>query len=482
MQGVQQVSVPHSASRQQIVRLAWLVICLATLLFCVLLGSSGYGLWRYRTFAMDMQGGTLIARSPIEWITWKRRDRSTFERPLAEQTLSEGDQVRINPFAGYGQAATIRLFDNNTLDMWAGADVRLAMLQTSRWNDREQIVILQQLDGYVRYDLPHILPYRQTTYRVIAGETTVDLSPGGSYSIEIIAPEGRVYLPGREPLVPVRVDVAVRAGFAEVYGAGERVLLAAGQRVEADPSGYPSLPVPARWELVQDGNFNTFSVEEYNNTTVPDQPSLPRANTWEVFSVVAEPGATPNGFFSLSQGCPPPQVNNECDRREWRNAAWFIRSGNQSRSFVTGVSQTFGFDDRGVDISEYRSLVFSAWVRILDQSIELTGERGTECPIMVRFLGKKDNPTDPEQQAVLCVYASTDETREPVRDPGLQYQRIVPYEWHHVQLQLRHANWVPDFKYLRSVEVYANGHDYDSRITNISLIGSHYYYSSDSVR
>lgn len=478
MQGVKHLRPIRRADPRHIVRLAWLVILIAFGLFCSAMITSGLLFWYYRSTAMIEQNGTLIVRepTPLEWANWKRKDRTSFEQPLEREiTVGTGDQVRINRLAGYGQAASIRLFDQSRLDMWAGADIVLEELQTSQWNDRIQKVVLRQEGGYIRYDLRGDQPYQRVSYEIHVGETTVELTPGGSYSIEVLplSQERQFYLAASDSFTLLRADIAVRSGRAEVRGINHTVLLTAGQRVEVDPVGTPSLPIPARWELLRDGSFSDYTAEEYNNTTVADPPTLRRATTWAVSGQLADPRAIPNGFFQLAKSCPPPESTLSCDQREWRNVANFIRTGGQTRPFITSITQTLGPTAQGVDISEYRSLVFSAWVRVLHQSIELTGERGSECPVMIRFTGKRNNPADPREQRVLCIYTSDDPAMEPVRSPEIAYQRIEPYEWYHVELQLRDDNWLPDFKYLESVQIDANGHDYNSHVTTVSLIGSH---------
>ncbi len=474
MQGVKQLETVRRTPPQHITRTAWLVLICAFTLFCAMIATSGYLVWHYRQVVlMERPGTTLIARAPLEWITWKRRERAFFESPPEEQVLSEGDRVRINRSAGYGQAATIRIFDQSTLDMWAGADLLLHELRVSQWNTRTQVVRLEQLAGYVRYDLRDDQAYAQVTYQVQAGATTIELAPGGSYSIELIDSERVFFTATTEPVPTFAVDVAVRSGRATVQGIGRTVVLEAGERVEVDPSGVPSIAVPARWELIRDGNFTHFTEVEYNNTTIADQPTLPRADTWEVYSVRAEPGATPNGFFQLLRSCPPPYATNTCNLQDWRHVARFVRTGNESRSFITGIRQPLGHDRRGIDVSEYRSLVFSAWVRILQQSVPLAGQRGTECPIMLRFMAKRTTPNDPETERVLCVYAQDDPARQAEYAPGIIYQAVAPTEWYPLRIELRDRLWLPDFRYIRSVSIYANGHDYDVLLTDVSLIGAH---------
>jgi hypothetical protein len=215
-------------------------------------------------------------------------------------------------------------------------------------------------------------------------------------------------------------------------------------------------------------------VEEYNNTTISGQPTLPRSDTWRVFSGSEPSDVEANGFFHVSEGCPPPYTNNTCDSEERTDIAWFRRDGRQSQGFVTGVRQTLGPDNMGIDISEYRSLVFSIWVRVLHQSVELAGEEGSECPVMVRFWTKETHPNDAEQQRVICFYTSDDPQAEPMQNPAITYYRVERFQWYLLTVDLREEEWLPQTHYIRWIDIYANGHDYDSRVTGVSLIGSHY--------
>lgn len=480
MQRVEQAPALRRASPQQTLQIAWLTLLVAFGLCCALAVTAGYLVWRYHTYATIDPGNTLlIERAPDlagaeEWVMWRPRSRTIFQQARSEEWLSEGDEVRISTTTGYGQVATIRLFDQSTFDMWSGAGVQLERMQVSRWTNRVQEVTVRQKSGYVRYDLLSGQPYAQVTFTVLVGDARVELKPGGSYSIEVLPPVRRVLVAGAVQS-PIVSDVAVRSGLAFVHGAdGSTVNLLAGMRVEVDPTGIPSLPVPARWELLRDGNFSAYNEETYNNTTIPaaQAPNRLRSQTWKVYGVPPDAGVS--GFFKLFRICRPPDVNGECAKVEQRNAAGFIRNG-QTRPFATGVEQNLGPARAGVDISEYRSLVFSAWVRVNYQSIPLTGEQGSECPLMVRFIAKRTLPTDPEQERVLCVYyADPAATQPPMRWPGVQYVEVQQYQWHHLEIELRDPDWLPDYYYLRGIQIYANGHDYDSRVAEVSLVGSLY--------
>ncbi|NJK80180.1 MAG: hypothetical protein HC914_09870 [Chloroflexaceae bacterium] len=274
----------------------------------------------YRLNATLQHQAVLIVRAPEEWVTWRRTGRTTYERARNEQTLAPGDRLRIASSAGYGQAATIVLFDQSALDLWAGADLELRQMETTRWSNRAQVIQLQQNDGYVRYDLQSSTPYEQTIFRVAVPNATVELAPGGSYSIALMPGERRVLFPNDNIRIETIVDVAVRSGMARIQGGGETVVLQAGERSVIDPAGIPSAALPALWNLIKDTNFNQYSEEEYNNTTITDQPMLIRSNTWQVYS--GPPGADATGFFKLANTCPPPQITGNCAPEELEHAAW----------------------------------------------------------------------------------------------------------------------------------------------------------------
>ncbi|NJM05704.1 hypothetical protein HC891_05195 [Candidatus Gracilibacteria bacterium] len=472
MQHIQQSPAASPRAQQRTLRAAWLALLGFFVLFLALCVWAAYSGWRYYIGATINQSATLIVRGNPEWISWRPQDRTVFQGVRSEaQQLAVGDAVRIARSADYGQAATIRLFDESTLDLWAGADVTLDTMQTSRWTQSEEVIEVVQSDGYVRYDLRADQPYQQVAYRVRAGAAQITLDPGGSYSVELRPAERRVQLLGAASTSPQIVDIAVRSGSARISGSdGRAVQLVAGQRLEVDPAGLPGLAIPARWELVRDGDFSRFSATEYNNTTRPDLPMLPRSDSWRVTSDGADGVA--NGYFLLAEICRPPEPSIACAPAEQRNAAWFYRIGNQTASFLTGIEQNLGRDGTGVDISEYRSLEFSVWSQILNQSLDGTGERGTECPVMIRFVGRRSSPADPEHERVVCIYTLYDTARQPVSYPGVQYHRADLGAWYKFTVDLRDEPWFPDYRYLQSIQIYASGHDYDVRVTEVSLIGT----------
>ncbi len=468
MQQIEPAPAARAADQQRTLRLAWLSLLGFFLVFAVLLGSAGLAVRNLYRTATLAHGATLFLRGPAEAIAWRPADRTIFQGSAEQQALAQGDTLRIATSAGYGQVASMRLFEDSQIDLWASAEVTLDVLRTSRWHSDTLEVELTQRGGYMRYDIKPNLPYASTSYRVRIGDATLALSPGGSYSIEMRTPRIVERPDGGNELVS---DVAVRSGAAVIYGAnGSSMALRARERALVDAAGNPGLAVPARWELISDGGFSQYSELEYNNTTSTDL-TLPRSSTWQVYGIPALPPEN-RGLFRLSQICRPPIVNNDCEAADRRTAAWLYRAGQQTTGFTTGVRQELGPQGEGLDISEFRALQLSLYARVIFQSLRDAGDRGSECPVMVRLLAKRFSPADPEEERVICIYVDEDGQPSSVEEPGVVYRAIPRAEWSQISFDLRDPAWLSDYRYLRSIQIYANGHDYDARVAEISLVGA----------
>ncbi|NNJ08796.1 hypothetical protein EKD04_000465 [Chloroflexales bacterium ZM16-3] len=461
----------HSAAQRRTLRIAWTTLLGFFSIFLLLIGWAIYTGRQFYLSATNQRDATVILRGPAEWVSWQPANRSVFQGIYEQQMVGEGDSVRAVTKAGYGQIASIRLFDESQLDLWAGADLRLEALQTTRWSDQFQEVTIRQSGGYVRYDLRAGQPYQQVRFRVLIGNATLDLAPGGSYSVSIEPTSRLVQVTPGADIQPFTADVAVRSGTATVKNTqGAGVVLGTRQRVEIDQASTPGMPVPARWELIRDGGFSQFSETEYNNTTRSDEPALARSDSWVVYGTPPLP-VEQQGLFRLSSICRPPNVDNTCAASDRRTAAWFYRVGGQTSGFTTGIRQQLGPDGNGIDISEYRSLTFSLWTRVIEQSLEDIGDRGSECPVMIRILARQDSPDDPDQQRVVCIYTDSNDQPPRVKDKDVLYYQVKKAEWTSFRFNLRDPQWLPDYRYLQGVQIYANGHDYNSLVADVSLVG-----------
>ncbi|RRR74724.1 MAG: hypothetical protein EI684_06425 [Candidatus Viridilinea halotolerans] len=469
MQILEQTPAARRAAQQRTLNLAWVTLVFFFALFLILLGWTLLVLRQnYQTALRPLpDGATVIIRERAEWVAWRPIGRSIFQGAEDGQALVVGDTLRAAASAGYGQVTTLRLFEQSQLDLWAGAEVLIEKLHTTRWHDGLLEITLRQKAGYVRYDLKPNAIYAQTRFTILVGEARITLASGGSYSIDLRPPERTVQrVDGGNAL---EADVAVRNGSALITGAtGQISQINAGERILINPTGELSPVVPARWELVRDGGFSQYGEVEYNNTTL-DDPTAPQSQTWSVYSVPDLP-AEQRGYFRLAEICRPPIISG-CIANDRRTAAWFYRTGGQTSSFTTGIKQELGAHSEGVDISEFRSLRFSLWVRVIYQSLQDAGDRGSECPIMIRLVAKRTSPADPEEQRDFCAFVDKDMVPPTVTEPGMEYYRVPEAEWAQISFDLRDPGKLPDYRYLRRIQIFAQGHDYDSRVTGVSLIG-----------
>ncbi|MFN3374589.1 MAG: hypothetical protein ACK44M_13595, partial [Chloroflexus sp.] len=204
------------AAQRRTLRIAWLTLFVFLGLFLALVTLAALSVRQWYLAATDTQKATLVVRSLNESIVWQPAGRTIFQGTRDQQELGEGDVLRALPNAGYGQVASLRLFEGSQLDLWAGAELRLTELRTTRWYSGALQVTLEQTGGYVRYDLRADQPFQTVRFTVLVGDARVEFTPGGSYSIGLYPPERHVIRSdGRPALI---ADIAVRTGSAIVNG------------------------------------------------------------------------------------------------------------------------------------------------------------------------------------------------------------------------------------------------------------------------
>jgi hypothetical protein len=443
------------------------------LLFCALVAGAGIMGWRYYTNAtMEMPPSTVRvhAQAGVDYQSKGSRRFVTPEQPCPQNPpdnsdvcveLKEGDRVRAKPEAGYGPVASIKLPapDQTQIDLWAhptGADLTLDTYQVSRWTGDRQEVVVRQSAGYARYDIRDDQSYEQVSYTVkITDGVAVTLAPGGSYSINV--PQDR---PGKPPVLTASgqtmlVEVAVRSGSATILAAGDPVVLTVGEKSQVDLAGRPGAPVLAEWNLVRDGDFTEYAAG---------------ASTWSLYGTPGAPMADSemNGTFTVVQSCRPRlEIITSCRPDDQAYMGRFRREGRQTNNYITGIVQ-----ELDVDVSEYTSLRLMAWARVVTQTVELAGVRGSECPIMIWMTYKRTSPTDAQQERSICVYAVDSSTAAGSEDAGeISYRPVNLFQWYPIDIQLRDDPQLKEVRYLQKIRIEARGHDYMSEITGIRLIG-----------
>ncbi|HET9222169.1 MAG TPA: hypothetical protein VFO07_06680 [Roseiflexaceae bacterium] len=455
---------------------AWLLLLAFFLAFCLIVAGAGYGGWRYYNDATlslaDLADNGIVRVHTNAGVVYQPRGRADLITPrelCADNPpnvrdvcfdLEEGHRVRTVAGAGYGPVASVVLPDRTQIDLWShptGSNLMLDTYRVTRWNNRRQEVVIQQDSGYARYDVKDSQPYAQVSYTVqISDGVLVRLAPGGSYSVNVSHADAPALADSGAPLL---VEVAARSGSAEVQGPNQRATVGPGRLVQVDRAGVLSAPLPARWQLIRDGDFSDYTQDDYNRGSA----------TWAVAAPQRLPANEEPGAFAVASGCRPESPDLCLRPADRTTIGQFRREGGQREQFITTLTQQLD-----ADVSEYtRSLRFSAWTRVLTQTVEGAGIDGTECPIMITFVYKKTGPGDSRQEQTSCVYTTTSTAKSgaAVQQGYIRYYRIPRFEWTNLQIELRDIADLKEVRYLQEIRIEARGHDYLAEITGVSLVG-----------
>ena len=455
---------------------AWFYLIGFFVVFCAIVAGLCAAGWRYYTTAMVPLAGTAVRVHVPTGVYYQQKGSSRRDTPVKPcetppktdtcQTLAEDDRVIAVPQAGYGPVASVTLPDGAQIDIYpfpSGADLMLKTYRVSRWTLGRREVRFVQSAGYARYDIPgkETQAYADVSYIVEVGNgMSVALTPGGSYSIDI--PQRMPKRAGRvsDTGALLQAEVAVRAGAAELHGPDGAAQIQPGQKIQVGADNTVSKPLPAEWDLIRDGKFERYASGSYPKG-LEDWVTKPFIFDQSVSD------AEKIGQTRIYTGCPP-ATPSFCSGNP-AYLAQFQRQGNQSKSFGVGLEQSVD-----LDISEYRTLRFTMWARVIRQSISNAGIANTECPVTVKIMFKQSSPTDGDDVRYLCFYRNS--TGELIPSNGqFVYQAVddLP-SWYKVTFDLRDPalDLLRSARYIKSIAIYGNGHDYISEVTDISLIAT----------
>jgi hypothetical protein len=454
---------------------AWIVLLTFFFVFCVVIGSACFAGWWYYANAMVKGTGTIVRVHVPTGVNYQARDstnRSSPSKPCTTapttekcQELAENDRVLAVPQAGYGPVASVLLPDHTHIQLWAyptGADLTLAHFKVSRWSHRRQEVTFAQQAGYARYDIPPSAgqAYGEMSYTVaISRNISIDMAPGGSYSVDIA--QKHLVMPTTDLGTPLMAEIAVRSGSLVVRNSAGEITVQPGQKVQIDTSGMLGGIQLAQWNLIRDGDF-----EQYMGGAPADG-----IQTWAVhgfiFDQTVSDAEKQAASMTMYRSCHPTTPSAFlCPKEQTVLLAQFERQGNQSKSYSYGIEQVLD-----LDVSEYRSMQFVMWARVISQSVPNAGVTNNECPITVRFTFKRESPSDKPEFRFLCLYRTSE--RKPIPNGGEYVYQAVSNQalWYHMDFDLRDPKYdlLQSARYIESVAIYGNGHDYISQVTDISL-------------
>ena len=325
--------------------------------------------------------------------------------------VPEGTVIRVDETS----EAVVTFFDHSFMRLFSGTTVRVNRSRSPRFapSSEPSRLYLELTGGLVRIGTALSLG-ASLDFRVTTPHAESLLSTDGSYALDA----------GND-----RSEITVYRGHATVTAAGQTTELGVRQRTEVAIGQPPAAPTGVSRNLVVNGEFtDALNVG------------------WRVFNDQGMDGGEVDG-----------QVEMVVD--EGRRAAKMSRVGGQGDHCETILEQAL---DRQLP-DPFTSLVVRATVKVRYQSLSGGGYLSSEYPLMIRLTYRD-------------VYDSEAEWIQ-----GFYYQNVegTPTTF---GLQIPHARWylfesgnllenlpIRPYKVIR-IRVYASGWDYDSLISDISLI------------
>jgi len=334
--------------------------------------------------------------------------------------ISEGDEIRnFDP----DFPITLTFFDTTKVQLNPGGQMFLTRVRTQRFHvfpGTKRQLSLELEAGAAHVDVPAAAPQMD-----VQTMGTVTRLQSGTFDLRLIP---RI-VDGIEQCCMSQLVVV--HGLAHVLAAGETMAVSDGQRA-LTPMGGVTLPLqPAARELLQDGPL------------VPDDHS--GVSSWAPW-LQTEPGGT------LGVISPLPAADG--------GGMHIVRAGTNLHG-ETGIRQ-----DVNIDVHDFVSLTVKFQYRLLGQSLPGGGRDGSEYPLTVRVVYREVNGGQIPWYHGFYLVPAAAEMRVTQQATGPVPRGVwTQYEGDLLALSPR-----PTF--IRSVEIYGSGWDYEVDITNVSLSGT----------
>lgn len=327
------------------------------------------------------------------------------------QTASEGTTIRVDEMAG----AAITFYDHTWMRLFPGTTLRLNRVRTPRFKS-------SPISNTVRIDLSggQILVGTALSldspldFSVSTLQGTTTLRADGSYSIEA----------NNE-----RTEIITHRGIALAQASGTRVMVEMGQRTQIALNQPPQPATGAARNLVINGDFDeALDVG------------------WRVFNEQGSDGGAVDGRAELVVD-------------EGQSAVRLSRTGGQADHCETILEQVI---DRQLSDPISR-LVLRATAKVRYQSLSGGGYLSSEYPLMIRLTYR--DVYDSEAEWVQGFYYQN------VHNNPTMYGLQIPRDrWHVYESEnLLESLPIRPYKIIK-LRVYAAGWDYESLLSDISLI------------
>jgi hypothetical protein len=324
-------------------------------------------------------------------------------------SADEGSVVEV----GDNARATLDLFDGSVLHLLGNTRLELSTLRVGKFNADHTRVILGMGEGAARISVSGRLPFNR--------------------ELVMNTPYGQVSLSKGDYLVWVQDDgtrVSSYDGRAKIGSDEQAVRIRDGQRATLPVDGFPRGPfTPLAENLLRDGDFG----RQLQGWTMLDK---------------SEPGRPDVGGTR--------RLVDETIVGRKVQALRITRDTQKDTHNETGIMQ-----DVDRDVSAYRNVAITAWVKINSASLSGGGYLGSEYPLMFRV-----NYTD--ERGGRPGWTHGFYFANPENRPTDNGEIIAQGEWYPF---LGRLSDLPDHPiYIKSIEVLSAGHDFDAVVADIRLV------------
>ncbi len=415
---------------------AWTVIVTAFCFFLAIVGTIGYSGYWWLTDSTVEQDIALTGHN----VAVQRPNRLQSEvnvttvpvqsRIMTDSTLtSQGQLAFLAPHGmggddGQAPLAVITLFENTSVEIVSAVVPRFPSM-----NPNPNLIVLKVTTGRIRVTTS-VNPSRQTIIQVMTPSSalgTTEISqPGSSVSVEVGA---------------ARTRTTVREGAALLLGANGQLPLLSDESGEIRADGRVDGPTKNEQNLVANGDF-----------------ANPLEGTWQVNAPTPGSGDAPATVSVVTSSTGLPAVRFQGRSFDYNDAS--IRQ------------------DLNLNVSDFTSLRLQVDVLIHSQDLYNCGDKGTECPIMLRLVYlDRDGNQQQWIQGFFALYSSS-VGKTYCADcalPRPEHEQLRTNEWTNWQSPelletLRSVN--RPMSVLLYVEVTASGHRFDSEVSQIQLLAT----------
>lgn len=278
-----------------------------------------------------------------------------------------------------------------------------------------------------------------------SGRLLVAVPPGSERPLvlRLNVPQGEIVIrePGQYSITTVNEEsqFSVLQGQATIEGAGQVLVLNTDERVVLPAEGDLRGPLDTERNLMRNG---TFTANFDNWVLLPG--NVERTDQSMVEIQVTERANEPVlKFGRVGQGHADAGVRQVVDQ----------------------------------DLTDYESLQVLLWMQVNEQSLEVCGQQGSECPLMIRIEYVDVNGVNQVwQQGFYAVGTISDVTPDicvacapPLNEhQSVPYRQLVFYESANLLEQLGQLNILP--RHIKSISLIASGHTFDVEVVELAVM------------